>query len=83
LGKKRRYLRKETDKSMEQLNLRVNALPIDFDRQFEQNMSRHQTYKAAYEATEQQHQHLTGHRRYSDHDSYRVSRSRRLKRKKR
>jgi hypothetical protein len=67
---------------MENSNFRLNASPADFDRLFEQNMSRFPTYKDAYHATEKEHETVTGHRRYSDHDSYRVSRNRRMKKKK-
>lgn len=60
----------------------LNVSTRDFDIIFERHMPSTPTYKAAYEAAEQEHEQLTGHRRYRDSESYRVSRSRRLKRRK-
>ena len=54
----------------------------DFDAIVDSHMPSTPTYKAAYEAAENHHQQLTGHRRYSDAESYRVSRSRRFKKRK-
>jgi hypothetical protein len=53
----------------------------DFIEEFEKFMPKMSTQKAAYEAAERRHQDLTGQRRYSDFESFRSSRVRRLKKK--
>ena len=53
----------------------------DFIRVFEDNMSKHKTQKTAYEATEKEHERLTGNRRYSDFSSFARVRYRKLRRK--
>lgn len=66
---------------MKSENVRLIVDARDFDKAFEDNMAKYHTYKAAYEATEKEHEKLTGRRRYSDHHSYEVSRSRRMNRR--
>lgn len=59
----------------------LRSTPEDFNRVFEEKMSKHRTQKAAYEATEKEHERLTGQRRYSDFSSFSRVRYRKLKRK--
>jgi hypothetical protein len=51
----------------------------DFIQAFETEMPKYKTQKSAYEAAEKQHEQLTGSRRYSDYESFRKVRSRKLK----
>lgn len=51
----------------------------DFNRIFEDNMSKFRTQKAAYEAAENLHQQKTGTRRYSDFSSFYRVRHRRMR----
>lgn len=51
----------------------------DFNRIFEDNMPKYGTQKAAYEAAENIHFQKTGTRRYSDLDSFRRVRRRRMR----
>ena len=70
-------------KKMRELGLlNVKAEASDFDRLVDEFLGTEPTYKAAYHAAEEVHEKQTGHRRYSDHESYRVSRSRRIRKKK-
>lgn len=62
-------------------NYRVNFTPSDFDRLYEKKISTSPTYKAAYHAAEEEHEKITGHRRYRDSESYRSSRTKRIKKK--
>lgn len=62
-------------------SIRANVDVRSFDQLFEENLTPHSTYKSAYERAEEEHVKLYGHRRYADHESYRVSRSRRVKRR--
>lgn len=64
-----------TGKDLPSLNMSAR----DFDKMYEDNLSKHPTYKSAYEATEKQHEQITGHKKYRDNESFRVSRSRRIK----
>jgi len=61
--------------------MRVRALPEDFNRAFEDNLGKFTRRKQAYEATEQLHEKLTGNRYYSDYESFRRSRTKRLKKR--
>ena len=62
--------------------MKLNATPESFDLLFDECVKNCTTYQAAYEAAEEEHIKLTGHRRYSDYESYRGSRNRRIKNKK-
>lgn len=68
-------------KVMESAAIRVNVDCRDFDAMVDRYMRQDRTYKSAYEQAEREHEKLTGHRRYSDHESYRVARSRRIKKR--
>lgn len=67
---------------MQNASIRMNIVPRDFDEIYDNKLKETTTYKAAYYAAEEEHEKLTGHRKYSDSESYRVSRNRRLKKKK-
>lgn len=63
-------------------SIRANVDVRSFDQLFEAHLASQSTYKSAYEEAEKEHIKLYGHRRYADHESYRVSRSRRFKKRK-
>jgi len=63
--------------------MRMNVSTSDFIKLYESNLSPKITYKTAYEKAEEQHQKITGNRRYSDYDTFRVIKSRRDKKRKR
>ena len=50
-----------------------------FVREFWDRSKEHKTLKGAYESVEQQHIKLFGKRKYSDYNSFRVCRDRKLK----
>lgn len=52
-----------------------------FDEFFEQNIKKYETYRQAYEATEQDYQELNGERRYASWDSYENVRCRKRRKK--
>lgn len=62
--------------------MRLKAEVGDFIRVFEDNLSKHHSYAQAYQITEETHEKLTGRRRYSDIETFRVVRSRRFKNEK-
>jgi hypothetical protein len=72
---------KKSKKDMETEGIRLRADGEYFDKMVDRYMKSSPTYKAAYEAAEGDHEQLTGHRRYVDHESYRQSRRYRLKNK--
>jgi len=51
----------------------------EFNKCFEANMNKAPTYTEAYNMTEELHEDKTGERRYSDYDSFRKLRSRKIK----
>lgn len=53
-----------------------------FDEMVDKFLGTERTYKSAYEKAEKEHERMTGQRRYEDHESYRVGRFRRIKRRK-
>lgn len=55
----------------------LRASVDDFERAFEGNMPKFRTQRAAYDATEAQHEQMTGTRRYSDFTSFRNVHNRR------
>lgn len=62
---------------------RMNMRTVDFIRLFEQKLSHRTSNKAAYEQAEQVHKELTGHTRYSDYESFRSVKNKRVKSQKR
>lgn len=60
------------------MNHRINLTVRSFDELYEQKLTKNSP-QAAYNAAEEEHEKLTGHRRYSSSESYRVARSRRFK----
>lgn len=60
-------------------NFHLNGTAKDFDKVFDRFLPSSPTYKAAYEQAEKVHEEETGHRKYSNHESYRVSRSKRIR----
>lgn len=62
-------------------NFQLNATAKDFDKVFDRFLTESPTYRAAYEKTEQLHEEETGHRKYSDSESYRVARSKRIRKR--
>ncbi len=66
---------------IEKKTFQVNMTPAEFDKLYEQKLATSPTYKAAYHETEKIHEQVTGHRKYADSESYRVSRNKRLKKK--
>lgn len=67
---------------MSENRMKLQASTEDFIRVFESNLSKKSTYKEAYEASEREHEKITGNRRYSDYESFRTVRSRIKNRKK-
>jgi hypothetical protein len=67
--------------NMSENSMNFKASAGDFIRVFESNLSKKITVKAAYEATERYHEHLTGSRKYSDFESFKTVRSRRRNKK--
>jgi hypothetical protein len=63
------------------MNHRMNFTVQAFDELYEQNLSKQPSNQAAYQAAEKEHEAQTGHRRYSSSESYRVSRSRRIRKR--
>jgi len=61
----------------------MNMRTSDFIRLFEQNLSPRTSNKSAYEQAEQVHKELTGHTRYSDYESFRSVKNKRVKSQKR
>lgn len=61
----------------------MNMRTSDFIRIFEQNLSPRTSNKTAYEKAEKIHQELTGHNRYSDYESFRSVKNKRVKSQKR
>ena len=61
--------------------MRLNGETADFMEVFEEKLSRHSSQRAAYEATEKIHERLTGHRKYVDFESFKVVRTRKLRKK--
>lgn len=53
-----------------------------FDEIYDRFLGVARTNREAYEMSEEEHERITGHRKYSDSESYRRSRSRRIKRRK-
>lgn len=53
--------------------------PEGFDERFWDNASKYKTYKKAYEKLEDEYKTYFGKRKYSDYNSYRVCRDRRIK----
>lgn len=73
----------EKPKKMKELGLLdLKAEARAFDELVDQFLGIENTHKAAYERAEREHEKLTGRRRYGDHESYRVSRNRRIKKRK-
>ncbi|MBC8266362.1 MAG: hypothetical protein H8E84_05290 [Flavobacteriales bacterium] len=56
--------------------------PNGFDDRFWKNCKSEKTYKAAYEKTEKEFEEHFGKRKYSDYNSYRGARDKRIKRQK-
>lgn len=67
---------------METSNIRLQIDSNSFDNLFEEKLGSTPTNSQAYEAAESEHEKLTGHRKYSGYDSYRVSRTMRRQRRK-
>lgn len=55
--------------------------PAEFDRRFEELVPESDTYRTAYLRVEKEHEATFGYRKYSNYESYRVTRSRRIKRR--
>tara|TARA_B100000927_G_C16319232_1_gene410678 strand:- start:131 stop:334 length:204 start_codon:yes stop_codon:yes gene_type:complete len=62
-------------------NTEIIALlnPDGFDKRFWKNTTKYKTYKEAYEKLEEEYELHFGKRRYSDYNSFRVCRNRRIK----
>ena len=56
--------------------------PEGFDERFWDNAAHCKTYKIAYEKVEEEYESVFGKRKYSDYNSYRNCRDRRLKKAK-
>lgn len=54
--------------------------PEGFNQAFEEEMSKHPTHLKAYEAVEERHEHHYKIRKYIDFESFRVCRSKMIKR---
>lgn len=52
--------------------------PKGFDRLFEREIPHHPTYEEAFNALNDEYKGATGNNRYSNYDSYRKSRERRI-----
>tara|TARA_R100001509_G_scaffold73068_1_gene40780 strand:+ start:2556 stop:2753 length:198 start_codon:yes stop_codon:yes gene_type:complete len=50
-----------------------------FVQKFWEKTKNHKTYKAAYEELEKEYEELFGERRYSDYNSFRICRDRKIK----
>tara|TARA_R100001440_G_scaffold171_3_gene530 strand:- start:2805 stop:3002 length:198 start_codon:yes stop_codon:yes gene_type:complete len=50
-----------------------------FVQKFWEKTKNHSTYKAAYEELEKEYEELFGERRYSDYNSFRICRDRKIK----
>jgi hypothetical protein len=63
------------------IDLKILALlsPNGFDERFWNNCKKTKTYKEAYEKTEKEFQNYFGKRKYSDYNSYRGARDKRIK----
>lgn len=55
--------------------------PEEFDKRFLSEIENHHTYEQAYEAVESEYQSLFEKRKYTNYNSFRVSRSHRYKHK--
>lgn len=53
--------------------------PTGFDELFEQEISRHRTHKEAFQVLNDEFEEAFGEPRYTSYDSYRISRSKRIK----
>jgi hypothetical protein len=53
----------------------------EFNREFEDMIPKFKTQKATYEAVERIHEQDTGSRKYSDYESFRITRSNKQKKK--
>jgi len=62
-------------------SMRLQAETGDFIRVFEANISQKRTLRAAYEATEKEHERLTGHRKYGGYQSFSRVRGRKMRKK--
>lgn len=61
----------------------LRLLEIDgFNKAFEEKMAEHKTYSEAYEEVERLHYAKFGKRKYSDYESFRVFRTRLIKKSK-
>ena len=56
--------------------------PDGFDERFWDNAAQSKTYKIAYEKVEQEYESYFGKRKYSDYNSYRNCRDKRIKKNK-
>lgn len=61
------------------MEIRLKAIPEDFNQLYESFLPKAPTYKKAYDMAEDYHQKLTGIRMYSDYESFRKSRVKRLR----
>lgn len=55
--------------------------PAGFDTEFWRQLAQHKTHQAAYEATEEIHSMYWGRKKYSNFESYRISRDKRIRKK--
>ena len=60
----------------------AKATSESFNRRYEDNMGKAKSYKKAYEMTEQDHEEDFGERKYSDYESFRITRGKYLKKNK-
>lgn len=67
---------------MESESIRINLDTQTFEKIFEEKTQTSSTYESAYQEAEIEHEKLCGHNRYSSYDSFRKTRSRRMKKKK-
>jgi hypothetical protein len=61
----------------------MNMRTSDFINLYEKNLSPRTSNKKAYEQAESEHKKLTGHTRYSDYESFRSVKNKRVKSQKR
>lgn len=66
---------------MESESIRLNLDAETFAKIFNEHLPQTDTYEQAYERAEEQHEKLTGHKRYSNYDSFRIARYQRMKKK--
>ncbi len=66
---------------MESPSIKLQMDKKSFDTLYETKISQSETNEKAYEASEEEHEKLTGSRRYSSYDSYRRCRYDRIKKK--